>query len=168
TRLRARILVRQRRFEDARASLVGVNTSTDAELAGLHGAVALGLGNVAEAVTRLEESLRIEPTVDAALNLSTALQSQGARTEAFRAAAHALGIVPSNQAAQTRFAQFAGNQFHDRRDPGNPTLTFAFYQPHSLDYDGSTPRQRGLGGSESAVVYLAESLARRGHRCIVF
>jgi len=168
TRLRARILVRQRRFEAARASLVGVDTSTDAELAGLHGAVALGLGNVAEAVTRLEESLRIEPTVDAALNLSTALQSQGARTEAFRAAAQALGIVPSNQAAQTRFAQFAGNQFHDRRDPGNKTLTFAFYQPHSLDYDGSTPRERGLGGTESAVVYLAESLARRGHRCIVF
>ena len=168
TRLRARILVRQRRFEAARASLVGVDTSTDAELAGLHGAVALGLGNVAEAVTRLEESLRIEPTVDAALNLSTALQSQGARTEAFRAAAQALGIVPSNQAAQTRFAQFAGNQFHDRRDPGNQTLTFAFYQPHSLDYDGSTPRERGLGGTESAVVYLAESLARRGHRCIVF
>jgi tetratricopeptide (TPR) repeat protein/glycosyltransferase involved in cell wall biosynthesis len=167
-RLRVRILVRQRRFDEARDCLMGIDTGADAELSALVGAVSLGRGNVDEAIAHLRESLRIAPTVDAALNLSTALQSQGATTEAFRAAAQALGIAPSSDIAQTRFGQFAGQQFHERRDAESRILTFGFYQPYSLDYDGSTPRERGLGGTESAVVYLTESLARRGHRCIVF
>ena len=167
-RLCVKILVRQRRFDEARDCLMGVDSGADAELSALGGAISLGLGHVDEAIAHLRESLRMAPTVDAALNLSTALQSQGATTEAFRAAAQALGIAPSSHAAQTRFGQFAGDQFQHRRDADSRVLTFAFYQPYSLDYDGTTPRERGLGGTESAVVYLAESLARRGHRCIVF
>jgi glycosyltransferase involved in cell wall biosynthesis/Flp pilus assembly protein TadD len=167
-RLRVRILVRQRRFDEARDCLLGVDTGADAEWSALRGAVSLGLGHVDEAVAHLRDSLRVAPTVDAALNLSTALQSQGATADAFRAAAQALGIAPSSHPAQTRFGQFVGSRFHERRDAGSRTLMFAFYQPYSLDYDGSTPRGRGLGGTESAIVYLAESLARRGHRCIVF
>jgi tetratricopeptide (TPR) repeat protein/glycosyltransferase involved in cell wall biosynthesis len=167
-RLRVKILVRQRRFDEGRDCLMRADTGTDAELSALGGAVSLGLGNVDEAIAHLRESLRIAPTVDAALNLSTALQSQGATADACHAAAQALGIAPSSHIAQTRFGQLAGDRFHERRDGRSRSFTFAFYQPYSLDYDGTTPRERGLGGTESAVVYLAESLARRGHRCIVF
>ena len=31
------------------------------------------------------------------------------------------------------------------------------------DYDVATPRERPLGGSQSALCYLAAALARRGH-----
>ncbi len=37
-----------------------------------------------------------------------------------------------------------------------------------LPFDGSTPFERSLGGSESAVVFMARALARRGHRLRVF
>jgi len=37
-----------------------------------------------------------------------------------------------------------------------------------VSFDGNTPRERGLGGPESAIVYLAEALVGRGHRCVVF
>src|SRR5205085_10349229 len=46
-------------------------------------------------------------------------------------------------------------------------FTVMFYQPRSIRYDGDTPRTRGLGGTESAAVYLAEALAARGHRAII-
>ena len=168
SRLRARILLRQRRFEEADRCLVATDADSDAELWALRGAVALGVGNVDSAVQHLRRSLSIAPTMDAALNLSTALEAQGAASDALGAAAQAAGLAPSNTIASTRFAKLAGNRFADRKDPASGSLTFAFYQPFSLDYDGSTPRDRGLGGTESAVVYLAEALAQRHHRCIVF
>jgi glycosyltransferase involved in cell wall biosynthesis len=108
------------------------------------------------------------PTVDAALNLSTALEAQGAARDALAAAAQAVGVAPSNASASTRFAQLAGTRFTDRKDSASHALTIAFYQPFSPDYDGRTPRDQGLGGTESAVVYLAEAFAHRGHRCVVF
>ena len=37
-----------------------------------------------------------------------------------------------------------------------------------LGFDGRTPFERSLGGSESAVVFMARELARRGHRVRVF
>ncbi len=37
-----------------------------------------------------------------------------------------------------------------------------------LAFDGKTPFERSLGGSESAVVFLSRELARRGHRVQVF
>ena len=37
-----------------------------------------------------------------------------------------------------------------------------------LPFDGRTPFERSLGGSESAVVFMARELARRGHRVRVF
>ena len=37
-----------------------------------------------------------------------------------------------------------------------------------LSFDGRTPFERSLGGSESAVVFMARELARRGHRVRVF
>jgi len=37
-----------------------------------------------------------------------------------------------------------------------------------LPFDGRTPFERSLGGSESAVVFVARELARRGHRVRVF
>ncbi len=37
-----------------------------------------------------------------------------------------------------------------------------------LPFDGATPFEQSLGGSESAVVFMARELARRGHRVRVF
>jgi len=37
-----------------------------------------------------------------------------------------------------------------------------------LPFDGATPFERSLGGSESAVVFMARALAHRGHRVRVF
>jgi len=37
-----------------------------------------------------------------------------------------------------------------------------------LPFDGATPFERSLGGSESAVVFMARELARRGHQASVF
>jgi predicted O-linked N-acetylglucosamine transferase (SPINDLY family) len=42
-------------------------------------------------------------------------------------------------------------------------MRIAFLDPFTLDYVIETPRMRPLGGSQSALCYLAEELARRGH-----
>ena len=46
-------------------------------------------------------------------------------------------------------------------------LDIVFYT-EGLPFDGQTPFERSLGGSESAVVFLARELARRGHKVRVF
>lgn len=142
--LRARILVRQQRFEEARACVEeSDNGDEQAEVLALRGACALGLGNLDAAVADLGRSVAVRPTDEAAVNLSAAL-------------AHARRREPRD--ASTELG--AG---------GAPsTLRIFFYQPYSLPYDGTMPRTHGLGGTESAIVYLAEALARRGHRCVVF
>ena len=73
----ARILVQQRRFEEARQCLSAITGAADAHLTSLRGAVALGLGEIDEAVAQLRLSLWQRPTHEAALNLSTALKAQG-------------------------------------------------------------------------------------------
>ena len=167
-RLRARILAQQRRFAAARECLAAVG-ETDAEMAALRGAVALGLGEVSEAVARLQESLALQGTHEAALNLSVALEKDGDRRGALGAVAEALTYSPGDATALARFTRLAGGMFRQssERDMSGP-LTLFFYQPRSIAFDGRTPRTRGLGGTESAIVYLAEALTRRGHRVVVF
>lgn len=43
-------------------------------------------------------------------------------------------------------------------------MLIAFIDPVEWDYDVSTPLRQPLGGSQSALCYLAVELARRGHR----
>src|SRR5688572_7972942 len=74
-RLRARVLLTQRRFADARDCLDAVAQPDDAEIAALRGAVALGLGDLAEATVLLRRSMHLDATHEAALNLSLALQA---------------------------------------------------------------------------------------------
>jgi glycosyltransferase involved in cell wall biosynthesis len=47
-------------------------------------------------------------------------------------------------------------------------MNIAFLDSVGWDYDVSTPYQRPLGGSQSALVYLAVELARRGSRVTLF
>jgi glycosyltransferase involved in cell wall biosynthesis len=47
-------------------------------------------------------------------------------------------------------------------------MKIAFLDPLRWDYDVSTPYQRPLGGSQSALSYLAVELARRGSRVTLF
>jgi glycosyltransferase involved in cell wall biosynthesis len=50
--------------------------------------------------------------------------------------------------------------------PG-PALLIGFYT-EGLPFDGATIFEKGLGGSESALYFLAREFARRGHRVQVF
>ncbi|MDE3155860.1 MAG: glycosyltransferase [Acidobacteriota bacterium] len=166
-RLRARILAQQRRFTEAQACLEGMPEATDAEISSLRGAVALGLGDVRGAVTALRQSVEAHPSDEAHLNLSTALEAAGDTRGALQAAAEALRLAPEEAAAAARFAQLTGEMLRHRADSRDAALTIFFYQPHSIAFDARTPRTRGLGGTESAIVYLAEALARLGHRTVV-
>lgn len=47
-------------------------------------------------------------------------------------------------------------------------LRLVFVDASGWDYDAGTPRVRPLGGSQSAMCYLAAELARRGHRVVMF
>ncbi|HVC21296.1 MAG TPA: glycosyltransferase [Vicinamibacterales bacterium] len=168
-RLRARILAGQGRYEEARTCLTDMGLAGDAEYASLQGAVALGLGDSETAIDHLRESLARHETLEAAMNLSTALEARGDPAGATQAAAQALRLAPDDGAALVRFSQLASPLLGRRKEDRDPdTLTLFFAQPYSLAFDGTTPRERGLGGTESAIVYLAEALARRGHRIVVF
>ena len=167
-RHKARILAQQRRFAEARECLAALGDDADAEVESLRGAVALGLGSADEAIAHLRRSLDIQGTHEAALNLSAALEGIGDRRGALGAAADALRFLPDDRAALGRFTRLAGDTFTKRVHPDqSDRFTIHFYQPHSIAFDGRTPRTRGLGGTESAIVYLAEALSRRGHRVVV-
>src|SRR5262245_32393916 len=43
-------------------------------------------------------------------------------------------------------------------------MNWVFLDPLPWDYDVDSPLVRPLGGSQSALCYLAKALARRGHR----
>jgi glycosyltransferase involved in cell wall biosynthesis len=47
-------------------------------------------------------------------------------------------------------------------------LSICFYDHIDWDYDVSTPLLRPLGGSQSALCYVAVELARRGHSVVLF
>lgn len=111
---RARTLLRQRRFAEARDCLATVDsashvdgTSHAGEIAGTRGAIALGLGRPDEAVTHLCESLRAHPTHEAALNLSIALEARGDRAGALEAATAALRLSPEEALATQRVARLS-------------------------------------------------------------
>ncbi len=168
-RLRARILAQQQRFAEARACLAGLDDAADADVSSLRGAVALALGEVDDAIVHLRRSLEIHGSHEVALNLASALAGQGDRAGALGAAAEALRFLPADKLTLARFARLAGDTFAKRanRDDAG-SLAICFYQPRSIPFDGRTPRTRGLGGTESAIVYIAEALVRRGHQVVVF
>jgi len=167
--LRARILARQRRFHEARACLATIDRASDVDVPALAGAIALGLGDVSGAIAHLRTSIAAHPTYEAARNLSTALEATGDRAGALHAAAEALCLSPDETAAIARVGQLAGETLGSRASGDDSSaLTIFFYQPNSIVFDARTPRTRGLGGTESAIVYLAEALTRLGHRVVVF
>lgn len=47
-------------------------------------------------------------------------------------------------------------------------LRIVFLDPIEWDYVIDTPRVRPLGGSQSALCYLAEELAKRGHAVALY
>lgn len=47
-------------------------------------------------------------------------------------------------------------------------MKIAFYDGSHVEYDASTPLTEPLGGTQSAVCYLAAALARRGHEPYIF
>jgi glycosyltransferase involved in cell wall biosynthesis/Flp pilus assembly protein TadD len=164
----ARALTRDRRFEEARASLEASAQTADAELESLRGAIALGLREVDTAIAHLRASLELQRTQEAAMNLSMALECRGDRHEALAAAATAVATAPHDAATTQRFARLAGDTLRQRKDPSPDRLTLFFSQQASMPFDGRTPYERPLGGTESALVYLARALAHLGHRVVVF
>src|SRR5262249_8317911 len=56
-----------------------------------------------------------------------------------------------------------------RRPEGRSAmLNIAFFDAMRWDYDVSTPHERPLGGSQSALSYLSVELARRGSRVTLY
>jgi tetratricopeptide (TPR) repeat protein len=165
-RLRVRILTERRRFQEAREALTTAGEETDAEIVRLRGAVALGLGEVGEAVAQLRLSLDLHASDEAARNLSTALELQGDRTGALAAAAEALRLSPDDESARARVVELAGDRFRSRAPGDEAGLTlFFFCRPSGAVVDA--PAAAADGESESAMVHLAVALARRGHRVVV-
>jgi Flp pilus assembly protein TadD len=105
--VRARTLIRRRQFAEARDCLASVapgggDDAAAAEFAGLQGAVALGLGRPDQAITHLCTSLRTQPSYEAALNLSIALEARGDRAGALDAAVAARDLSPEEPHATQR------------------------------------------------------------------
>lgn len=166
-RQQARILAGLGRFDEARERVADMKGVADADLSSLRGAIALGSGQQEEAIAHLRESLRLEPTHEAALNLSAVLESRGERDAALEAVSAALRHSPDESAAVKRFSRLTAQTLRTAVDDGSGGMTVFFYVPRSTTFDGRTPREQGLGGTESAVVYLAEALTRHGHRVVV-
>jgi glycosyltransferase involved in cell wall biosynthesis len=164
----ARALTRERRFDEARGCLEAIPDATDADLQSLRGAVALGLGEIDTAIVHLRASLELKPAQEPALNLSMALERRGDREGALAAAATAVSLAPHDTPTMQRFARLAGDTLRRRQDPAADRLTMFFSQQASVSFDGRTPYERPLGGTESALVYLARALAQLGHRIVVF
>jgi len=123
---------------------------------------------IGEARDWLDGALEVSPMHAHVLALRGAVALKlGDAAAAIAYLERSLAAEPTDESALNLSAALVRTRRRDRRDPGEP-LRICFYQPHSLPYDGTTPRVRGLGGTESAIVYLAEALARRGHRCVVF
>ena len=167
-RMRARVLLTQRRFGEAETLLQDAPEQGDAEIRALRGAAALGAGDLERASTLLRQSLAEGGTYEAALNLSMAMQARHDPGAALAAAADAYRLNANAAETLDRFAQLSSTALRARatHDPAG-RLTIFFYIPHRR-FDGTTPRTEGLGGTESAIVYLAEALVARGHRCTVF
>jgi glycosyltransferase involved in cell wall biosynthesis/Flp pilus assembly protein TadD len=168
TRGYARALLRADRFDEARERLRTVPAEVaDADTESLRGAIALRAGAVEEAAAHLQRSLAQHPTVEAAVNLSIALSARGDHEGAVTALAPAVGAAPGDGDLLQRFGRLLGDRLASRRDAGAGSLTL-FIAQRAAAFDGHTPVQRPLGGTESAVVYLARALAQRGHRVVVF
>ena len=139
-----------------------------AQLARARARALLGQRRVAEAARCLA---LLEGTDDAdaeALRGAAALAS-GRLDEAIIHLRRSLEREPTQEALinLTTALRAAGGAPAVARHPGQ-ALTIYFHQAQGAAYDGTTPRTKGLGGTESAVVYLAEALTRRGHRVAVF
>src|SRR5207248_6049077 len=60
-----------------------------------------------------------------------------------------------------------GNDGGRRRGPDAKNMKIAIYN-RGLVFDGTTPTDQPLGGSESSIVYMARELARLGHDVTVY
>jgi glycosyltransferase involved in cell wall biosynthesis len=141
----------------------------EAERLALSGVLALRSGGIAEAARLFECSLAVSPTLDASLNLAAIGLGTGDSEGAARALAAGLRVAPEHPQALILQREVAARSRSRSAAPdaGRP-LAIWFCQPRSLPCDARTPLVSPLGGTESALVYLAAALARRGHRVRVY
>ena len=167
-RLAARIHLERGDAAVAAAALAAAPSDVTAARRSLEGAVALARGDVVEARRALELAWPEDVTVETALNLTSARLATGDRDGALTALGEALRLDPDHATACARHRALAPLDRAGADPPGDRRLRIFFWHPHGLGYDDRTPRTTGLGGTESAVVYLAEALAARGHHLAVF
>ena len=137
----------------------------DAEVLALRGVAAMLEGGAGPAETLFRRSLTIRPNYDAALNLALMAAARGELNEARTYLSIALGADSDGPAALDLHRRLAPIERAPARPPTTPRRALAiwFCQPRSIPWDGTTPRERPLGGTESAALYLAEALSARGH-----
>lgn len=168
--LKARILLGRCDLDEASAALAASPDDRTAARRAIEGAIALARGRTREAQQILEGVWDEEPTVETALNLAAVYLAHGDKSRALESICEALRLDPTHEVALDRHRALIpvdGWPAGSATDRSGPLRVF-FWHPNSTPYDGNTPRTTGLGGTESAVVYLAESLRQRGHDVAIF
>jgi len=137
----------------------------DAEVLALRGVVVMLEGATERAQELFRRSLAIRPNYDAALNLAVMAAARGELNEARAYLSIALGADCDGPAALELHRRLAPIDRAPARPPMSPRRALAiwFCQPRSIPWDGGTPREAPLGGTESAAIYLTEALACLGH-----
>jgi len=166
---RARELLLAGRLGESERVLDAMTAGTnDAQVVALRGMLAAARNDDTGAATLLERSLRIKPTFDAAICLGRLRYAAGFGREIAGLLATAFRLNPQSTAAHELHRRAAPPS----KAPARPLttsrghrrpLSIWFSQANSIPYDGDTPRDQPLGGTESAVVYLADALAEAGH-----
>jgi glycosyltransferase involved in cell wall biosynthesis len=167
-RLRARIHLEAGAPERAAAALDAAPADDSQAHLSIVGAVALAQGRTEDARQALQSAWRLGGSVEIALNLAAAHLAAGEPQPALIAVAEALRLEPAHATALERHRALAPCDRAPDGKRGQRPLRIFFWNPQSLGYDGQTPRTKGLGGTESAVVYVAEALAERGHQIAIF
>jgi glycosyltransferase involved in cell wall biosynthesis len=154
--------------EELFQTVVADQDADDADVLACRGLFELVRGRVEAAGAFFRRSFDIAPTLDASLNLCAIAASAGEMPTALVAMAAALRLAPESPSVLGRQRALFPPERIPRPTAGTDTLDIWFCQPRSLPCDASTPRTSPLGGTESAALYLADALARRGHHVRVY
>ncbi|HEY3381279.1 MAG TPA: glycosyltransferase [Vicinamibacterales bacterium] len=169
-----RALIQGGSLDEAEAMLAHAGSVLSvADRLALEGMVAWCRRDLARAVERLETSLGATPTYHAATLLASIHLSTGDAGAARGPLATALRFRPESSALRTAHRKLQSRETAPVRPPLHVEgtvrpLSIWFCQPKSIPYDGRTPRERPLGGTESAVVYLTEALVALGQDVRVY
>lgn len=127
-------------------------------------AVLFQIGKRAEALEGFQTIIRIDPSFsEVHFTLGAIAESTGDYAAALRHYRNCISHDIEHNKAYEGYARAA----EKTGIPQSGTVDFVFYTS-GIPFDGSTIKKRGLGGSESALYYIARCIAQRGYSVAVF